>query len=310
MASASKSAVISTPGDAGLNWLLLAAAIAALAVAGVAVLVLDRLQPESGPAITLPDWRPRRPRLSPLVGALAALPRSAKAAMRRPHRYHDEATAEFAPTPETEPAATELEPVATDLVEPPAALAAPDDGQLADAEAAFNLGGILAERGDFEGAQALYCRADELGHAAGAFNLGVLLEHENQLAAAEAAYRRSDERGNALAAFNLGVLLDDRGDLDGAEAAYRRADHRGDGRGAYSLGNVLAEKGDLAGAERAFRRADARGHAAGAFNLGVLLEERGDLASAEAAYRRAHERGHGEVADMARAALVALGLHG
>ena len=80
MASASKSAVISTPGDSGLSWLLLVAAIAALAVAGVVVLVLDRLQPESGPAITLPGWWPRRPRLSHLVAALTALPRPRRAA--------------------------------------------------------------------------------------------------------------------------------------------------------------------------------------------------------------------------------------
>ena len=302
MASASKSAVISTPGDSGLSWLLLVAAIAALAVAGVVVLVLDRLQPESGPAITLPGWRPRRPRLSQLVAALTALPRSARAAIRRPPSDDGEATDEMAPAPEAEP-------VATELIERPAGPAASDDAQLADAEAAFDLGGVRAECGDFDGAEALYRRADELGHAAGAFNLGVLLEHENDFAAAEAAYRRSDERGNALAAFKLGVLLDDRGDFDGAEAAYRRADQRGDAAGAYSLGDLLAQKGDLAGAERAFHRADARGHAAAAFNFGVLLEERGDLVSAEAAYRRAYERGHGEIADMARAALVGLGLH-
>ena len=335
MASASKSAVISTPGDSGLSWLLLVAAIGALAVAGLVVLVLDRLQPESGPAITLPGWRPRRPRLSQLVAALTALPRPRREAMRRPRPYDGEAIAEIAP-------ALESEPVASGLVEPAPASAAADYARLAEAttafalatrlerehdlhgaqgayrradelghpDAAFNLGGVLAECGDFDGAEALYRRADELGHAAGAFNLGVLLEHENDFAAAEAAYRRSDERGNALAAFNLGVLLHNRGDLAGAEAAYRRADERGDAGGAYSLGNVLAERGDLAGAEWAFHRADARGHAAGAFNLGVLLEERGDPASAEAAYRRAREGGHGEVADMARAALVELGYRG
>jgi len=246
--------MISAPADGGLNWLLLAAAIAALVAAGVAVLVLDRLQPESGPALTLPAWRPRRPRLSSLVGALAAVPLLTRPAIRRSRPDDGEGAAELAPAPEAESL----------------------DAELVDPDAAFNLGGVLAESGDFEGAQALYRRADELGHVAGA--------------------------------FNLGVLLHDRGDLDGAEAAYRRADERGDAGGAYSLGSVLAEKGDLAGAERAFDRADTRGHAAGAFNLGVLLEERGDLAGAEAAYRRALERGDGEVAEMARGALVEIGL--
>ena len=329
---------ISAPGHGGLHWLLLAAAIVvALAGAGVAVLILDRLEPESGRAVILPAWRPRWPRLSPLVGALAAVPEVTRRATRRSRLYDGEAVAELPP-------AVQAESLATALVEPSAApaRASPDDAWLAEAaaafalatrlerehdlrgaedayrradqlghpEAAFNLGGILAERSDFEGAQALYHRADELGHADGAFNLGVLLEHQDHLAAAVAAYRRSDERGNAVAALSLGALLHTRGDVDGAEAAYRRADERGDAGGAYGLGNVLAEKGDLAGAERAFHRADARGHAAGAFNLGVLQEERGDLASAEATYRRAHERGHGAVADMARAALVELGFAG
>jgi TPR repeat protein len=69
---------------------------------------------------------------------------------------------------------------------------------------------------------------------------------------------------------------------------------------------MVVEKGNLTGAEAAYRRADDRGHAAGAFNLGVLLEERGDLDGAETAYRRAQQRGHGDIAEMARAALLEL----
>ena len=91
-----------------------------------------------------------------------------------------------------------------------------------------------------------------------------------------------------------------------AEDAFHRADARGHAAAAFNIGGMLVEKGDLAGAEAAYRRADDRGHAAGAFNLGVLLEEKGDLAGAEAAYRRAQKRGRGDIAEMARAALLEL----
>ncbi len=112
--------------------------------------------------------------------------------------------------------------------------------------------------------------------------------------------------GEATAAFNLGVLLEERGDLAGAEAAYRRADEAGHGAAASNLGVLLEERGASAQAEAAYRRAVGRGDATAAFNLGVVLEERGELAGAEAAYRRADERGSGEVANLARAALLDL----
>ena len=60
----------------------------------------------------------------------------------------------------------------------------------------------------------------------------MLLEQRGDLDGAEAAYRRADARGDATGAFNLGGLLAERGDLAGAEAAYRRADERGDAGGA------------------------------------------------------------------------------
>lgn len=141
-------------------------------------------------------------------------------------------------------------------------------------------------------------------------------------APAPAAYARGDHRreatapvnaeataavnGDATAAFNLGVVLEERGDLAGAEAAFRRADERGHGAAASNLGLLLEERGASAQAEAAYRRAVGRGDATAAFNLGGVLEERGELAGAEAAYRRADERGSGEVANLARAALLDL----
>ena len=173
--------------------------------------------------------------------------------------------------------------------------------------AALELGVLLAEHGALAEAEAAFRCADERGDAVAAFNLGVLLEERGALAEAEAAYRRADERGDANAAFRLGLLLSGDGALDEAAAAYGRASSRGDDAAAIELGVLLAEHGALAEAEAAFRCADERGDASAAFNLGVLLQERGALAEAEAAYRRAGQRDDGEVAKMARAALVSLG---
>jgi peptidoglycan hydrolase-like protein with peptidoglycan-binding domain len=138
-------------------------------------------------------------------------------------------------------------------------------------------------------------------------SLAVPLEAQTDMAATLAAYRRADQSGDPTGAFNLGVLLEERGEPDEALAAYRRADQRGHGAAASNLGVLLEERGEPAEAEAAYRRADQRGDPPGAFNLGVLLEERGEPAEAEAAYRRADQPGDGELAKMARAALLDLG---
>ena len=298
-------------------------------------------------------WWPRWARLSALVGCLMPF-----ALLTRPRTSQGSDGPSAPAVPEAGAPRRRTETPAADAPDPTSVFAEATalEGQhdlvgaerayrradvLGHPEAAFHLGGMHAERGDFQRAEASYRRADELGHAEGAFNHGVLLDHRNNRSGAEAAYRRADERGNALAAFNLGVLLEQRGDQTGAEAAYRRADERGDAAAAFSLGcllaergdlthaeaafrrgdergdadaafnlgGLLAERGDLSHAESAFRRADERGHVGAAFNLGVLLEERGDLAGAEAAYYRAEQRGHGEVAEMARVALFELRGH-
>ena len=71
-------------------------------------------------------------------------------------------------------------------------------------------------------------RAEERGPAVGAYNVGILLEQCADVDGAEAAYRRADEYGLAAGAFNHGVLLEQRGDVEGAKAAYHRAMQSGD----------------------------------------------------------------------------------
>jgi tetratricopeptide (TPR) repeat protein len=157
------------------------------------------------------------------------------------------------------------------------------------ATALSNLGILLQQQGDLEGAEAAYRRADEHGHADAAFNLAILLQQHDDLEGAEAAYRRADARGHAEAAFILGMLLHERGDLEGAEVAYRRTDEGGHAKAAFSLGALLQQRGDLEGAEAAYRRAEERGHTGATFMLGMLLQEHDQLEGAEAAFRRADE---------------------
>ena len=71
---------------------------------------------------------------------------------------------------------------------------------------------------------AAYRRAEERGDGDAAFNLGVLLYEAGDLDGAETAWRRCVERRHARAAANLGYLLQRRGDLEGALLAHADAE--------------------------------------------------------------------------------------
>jgi Flp pilus assembly protein TadD len=180
-----------------------------------------------------------------------------------------------------------------------------------DAGGAFNLGVVLHQRGDVEGAIAAYERAEQRGDRDAAFNLGVLLYETGDVDGAVAAWRRSAGRGHVRAAANLLFLSRPRPESEhggaipsGApglaefeELSYRRADESGTGSGAFNLGAMLHQQGDTAGALAAYERAERRGDPDAAFNLGVLLYETGDLAGAESAWRRSAGRGHARAAE-------------
>jgi len=149
-------------------------------------------------------------------------------------------------------------------------------------------------------------QADAAGEPQGATNLGVLLEERGDVQGALAAYRRADRRGDAVGAFNLGCLLAELGEEQDAVAAFRRADERGDSAAASNLGVLLEGQNDIDGALAAYRRGDERGDGTAAFNLGLLLAARGEHAGARAAYRRAVERGDSELRERAAQAAAEL----
>ena len=102
------------------------------------------------------------------------------------------------------------------------------------------------------------------------------------------------------------MILEAAGDHTGAMSAYHRADQLGHGAAANNLGVLLEEHGERTAAEACFRRADQRGDASGAFNLAVILEAAGDRTGALNAYHRADQLRYPEIAEMARAAALAL----
>jgi tetratricopeptide (TPR) repeat protein len=99
------------------------------------------------------------------------------------------------------------------------------------AEAAFNLGALLYEQGDIEGARAAYQRAIDSDHSdaapMAATNLGIVLAEQGDIEGTRAALQQAIDSGHPdqapKAAVNLGSLLAEQGDIEGARAAYQRA---------------------------------------------------------------------------------------
>ena len=128
--------------------------------------------------------------------------------------------------------------------------------------------------------------------------------------------RLAEQRREAANEINVGALFEgdalpripDEDEPRTPDEAYRRAVRQGQAAVAAHFGTLLEEEGDLVSAEAAYRTAISGGDGTGALNLGRLLVARGDLAEAEGAYRWAVEFGPPEVAEVARAALVDLGV--
>jgi virulence factor Mce-like protein len=129
-------------------------------------------------------------------------------------------------------------PPGNDDAEPPVEAG----GEPHDAQSAYELGDRLAERGDLEGAEKAYRRADEGGHPTAAAKLGMLSEQRGEITEAEAAYRRADQRGDDLGAFRLGLLLSGRGEWQAANTAWSRAEDRGKHAPGLDLAAVLRRR--------------------------------------------------------------------
>ena len=192
-----------------------------------------------------------------------------------------------------------------------------------------NLGGLLIDKGDHEGAEALLRRAlegqekvlgpDHLDTLGILNNLGCLLSNKGDYEGADALLRRAlagkektlgpDHPDTLATVSNLGSMFRAKSDYEGAEVLYRRAlegmkralgaDHLDMLKCINNLGVVLKDKGDYDGAEVLYRRAieicekvlgpDHPGTLMCINNLGNSLSEKGDYKEAEVLYRRVLE---------------------
>jgi Tfp pilus assembly protein PilF len=181
-------------------------------------------------------------------------------------------------------------------------------------QAARNLGLLLAEQGDVEGARAAFQQAIASGHPdeapRAARNLGLLLAEQGDVEGARAAFQQAIASGHPdeapRAARNLGLLLAEQGDIEGARAALQQAiasGHSDDApRAARSLG-MLLRRDDVRGACAAFQQAIASGHPdqapRAAVNLGITLAKQRDVEGARSAFRQAIDSQHADSAPQA-----------
>ena len=148
-----------------------------------------------------------------------------------------------------------------------------------DEYAAYELAGLLADRGDLDG---LRTRADAGGGAA-AYRLAGLLFSRGDLDQAEQILRASADAGDGSAAGWLADRLASRGDLDGL----RTLADAGDEYAAEQLAGELADRGDL---DQLRTRADA-GDEQAAYRLSRLAgQPRGPGPAAHAGRRRRQVR--------------------
>jgi tetratricopeptide (TPR) repeat protein len=125
---------------------------------------------------------------------------------------------------------------------------------------------------------------DAEGDAAAARELGELLQDQRDLDGAEEAFGRAAERGDVVALGKLAILIDVyRDDPSRAEAAFRRADEAGSVDGAGNLGRILRDRGELHEAERAFKRCVDRGGLRALGDYAGLLSQRIDASAEEVA---------------------------
>jgi TPR repeat protein len=168
-----------------------------------------------------------------------------------------------------------------------------------NSDAANNLGVLLEERGDMNGAENWYRKAAENGAPYAAYNLAVVLAGKGDQVEAEDWYRRAANAGDEDAANNLGVILDERGQSAEAEQWYRKAAQAGQALAAHNLAEVFEDRGDMQEAEQWYRKAADDGESDDAFTLAQILEERGEDTEAEKWLRKAADDSADAMNDLA-----------
>jgi tetratricopeptide (TPR) repeat protein len=215
--------------------------------------------------------------------------------------------------------------------------------------AAFQLGVLLAGKGDLDGARDAYLHAVSFGTAqitnaaarhneaphpdvnvnspgrdkaitSAALELGILLAQDGDADGARAAYHQAVEFGHTSTApspmVRLALAMTRHADMETAQAAFQSALDSGHppavAVASFGLGNMLAEQGDSQAAHIAFQRAIDYGNlqlaAAASLSLGWLLAEHGDNTAARDAFQRAARSEDPQIAEEAARNLQSLPL--
>jgi eukaryotic-like serine/threonine-protein kinase len=161
--------------------------------------------------------------------------------------------------------------------------------------ARLNLGVVLQQKGDLDGAIVQYRAATHLkaDFAGTHINLGAALAAQGKLDEAVTEYREALrlEPGLLPARHKLGAALQCKGRLDEAIAEYREAvrTQKNDALGHFGLGTALRDKGRLDDAIAEYREALRlkNDFPAAHNNLGAALRDKGRLDEAVAEYREA-----------------------
>ncbi|MHB8493293.1 MAG: O-linked N-acetylglucosamine transferase, SPINDLY family protein [Casimicrobiaceae bacterium] len=156
----------------------------------------------------------------------------------------------------------------------------------------------IEDRGDFEGALALYRKAAEIapGYVRAHMNVGNALQRLDRIDEAVAAQQRAVECApdHPAARFNLGSLLRSRGDLEEADAELQEALRLQPEMLAATLvlADVYEAQQRFGDAEAAFRRALAiePDHAGALLNFGMFCVRQGCLDEAMDWFKRAKAR--------------------
>jgi tetratricopeptide (TPR) repeat protein len=161
-----------------------------------------------------------------------------------------------------------------------------------------NLGLVLRNKGDVEGAIAAYQEALHLkkDFPAAYINLGAALHGKGDVDGAITAYQETLrlKKDDPQAHTNLGAALIDKGRLDEAIAVLRKAlgterDFPEAYKAHHNLGNALRAKGNVDGAIAAYQGALhlKKDFPAAHYNLGLALRAKGNVDGAIAAYKEA-----------------------
>jgi len=163
------------------------------------------------------------------------------------------------------------------------------------AEAYYNMGIALKEKGDFELAIDSYKKAIEIkpDYIDAYFNMGNILKYVGDLEAAIDSYKMTLEiKPNYAEAYNnIGNVLKDKGDLEAAIDSYNMAlKIKPDYAEVYNnIGIILQEKSDKEAAIKSFEMAlkIKPDYADAYYNLGNTLKDNGNLVGAVTSYEMA-----------------------